>query len=52
MKILKQKKYWVEHFNDQKYVEIREKVLDSFQDLIFEEEPHKYYLHGKEIMCV
>ena len=52
MKILKQKKYWVEHFNDKKYVEIREKVVDSFQDLIFEEEPHKYYLHGKEIMCV
>lgn len=52
MKILKQKKYWVEHFNDKKYVEIREKVVDSFQDLIFEEEPHKYFLHGKEIMCV
>ena len=52
MKILKQKKYWVEHFNDEKYVEIRKRVLDSFQDLVFEEEPHKYYLHGKEMMCV
>lgn len=52
MKILKQKKYWIDHFNDQKYSEIREKILDSFKELIFEEGPHKYYLHGKEITCV
>lgn len=52
MKILKQKKYWVEHFNDEKYAQLREKILNSFKDLVFDEGPHKYYLHGKEITCV
>ena len=52
MKILKQKKYWVEHFNDEKYTQLREKILNSFKDLVFDEGPHKYYLHGKEITCV
>lgn len=52
MKILKQKKYWVEHFNDEKYTQLREKILSSFKDLVFDEGPHKYYLHGKEITCV
>ena len=52
MKFLKQKKYWVEHFNDEKYTQLREKILNSFKDLVFDEGPHKYYLHGKEITCV
>lgn len=52
MKVLKQKKYWVEHFNDKKYTQLREKILNSFKDLVFDEGPHKYYLHGKEITCV
>lgn len=52
MKVLKQKKYWVEHFNDKKYTQLREKILSSFKDLVFDEGPHKYYLHGKEITCV
>jgi len=52
MKVLKQKKYWVEHFNDEKYTQLREKILSSFKDLVFDEGPHKYYLHGKEITCV
>jgi len=52
MKKLKQKKFWVEHFNDKKYVKIREQILESFKDLEFDEGPHKYYLHGKEITCV
>ena len=32
MKILKQKKYWVEHFNDEKYTQLREKILNSFKE--------------------
>ena len=52
MKILKQKKYWLDHFNDEKYALMRDKIIDSFKELIFEEGPHKYYLHGKEITCV
>ena len=52
MKTLKQKKYWVEHFNDEKYVKLRTEIINSFKDLVFDEGPHKYYLHGKEITCV
>ena len=52
MKILKQKKYWIDHFNDEKYALMRDKIINSFKELIFEEGPHKYYLHGKEITCV
>ena len=32
--------------------EIREKILNSFKDLIFVEEGHKYFLHGKELQSV
>lgn len=35
-----------------KYQVMREKILNSFKDLIFVEEGHKYYLRGKEITCV
>ena len=49
---LYQKKFWVEHYNDPKYVKIRTNILESFKDLLFEEGPHKYYLNGKEMTCV
>lgn len=32
--------------------EIRHKILDTFKDLIFIEEGHKYYLNGKDIPSV
>lgn len=32
--------------------EIRKLVLETFKDLVFIEEGHKYYLHGKEIPSV
>lgn len=35
-----------------KYQEIRDKIINSFKDLIFVEEGHKYFLNGKEITCV
>lgn len=35
-----------------KYQEMREKILNSFKGLTFVEEGHKYYLDGKEMMCV
>lgn len=35
-----------------KYQAIREKVIDTFKELVFIEEGHKYFLHGKEITCV
>ena len=52
METIKQRKFLVEHYNDEKYVAIRSKIKDAFKDLIFDELPHKYYLHGKEITCV
>ena len=50
--ILKQRKYWLEHYHDEKYEVIRKNILESFKDLIFEEGPHKYYLNGVELDCV
>ena len=32
--------------------EIRNKILTEFKDLVFEEEPHKYYLNGVELPSV
>lgn len=52
METIKQRKFWVEHYNDEKYVAIRSKIKEAFKDLVFDELPHKYYLHGKEITCV
>lgn len=52
MEYIKQRKFWIDHYHDRKYDDMRNKILDSFKDLIFEEEPHKYFLHGKEITCV
>ena len=52
MTILKQKTYWVEHYHDEKYEVIRQNILQSFKDLVFDELPHKYYLNGVELDCV
>ena len=32
--------------------EIRNKILDEFKDLVFDEEPHKYYIGDKELPSV
>ena len=52
METIKQRKFWLEHYHDKKYEKIRNKIVESFKDLIFYEEPHKYYYHGREITCV
>jgi len=52
MKTLKQNKFWVEHFHEEKYEKIRKKIKTEFKDLIFDEIPHKYYLNGRELECV
>lgn len=52
MTILKQKIYWLEHYHDEKYEAIRQNILQSFKDLVFDELPHKYYLNGVELDCV
>lgn len=43
---------YIDFINDKKYQDIRNKILDAFKDLEFEEGPHKYYINGKEITCV
>jgi hypothetical protein len=43
---------WLKIINNEKYQSIRDKITTSFKDLIFDEEPHKYYLHGQEMQCV
>ena len=35
-----------------KYQEMRDLVRNSFKDLIFVEDGHRYYLNGQEMMCV
>lgn len=52
MEYIKQRKFWTDHYNDKKYSDIRNKIVDTFKELIFYEGPHKYFLHGKEITCV
>lgn len=46
------KKPWKEKFNLPELKAIRDKIQDSFKDLIFEEGPHQYYWHGKNIPSV
>lgn len=43
---------WSGIWNRDKYESFRNKILGTFSELEFEEGPHKYYLHGKEITCV
>jgi hypothetical protein len=43
---------WKGIWDRPKYQEFRNKILDTFNELVFDEEPHKYYLNGVEITCV
>lgn len=45
-------KKWEGLWNQPKYNEIRNKVLEEFKDLIFVDEGHRYYLHDKELTSV
>ena len=47
-----QKKVWLEEYNKEPYKSIRQKVLDTFKDLVFIEDGHKYFLGDRELMCV
>lgn len=54
-KILKPISYYVQNsslYQDSLYVDIRNKVVDSFKELKFEEEGHKYTLNGKNLIAV
>ena len=43
---------WRGIWNKPKYEEYRNRILNSFNELVFDEGPHKYYLNGVEITCV
>lgn len=51
-KILYNNGKWDGIWDQPKYQEIRNKIIEAFKDLTFVEEGHKYYLHGKEVTCV
>lgn len=43
---------WDGIWDKPKYQEMRDKIVNSFKGLTFVEEGHKYFLDGKEMMCV
>lgn len=52
MRILYNKDKWLDIYKLPKYEEIRKKILNTFNELIFIEDGHKYFLRGKEMECV
>lgn len=52
MRILRQKKYWIDHAFEEKYEAIREKIRTTFSGLIFKEDTHQYFYNGRELTCV
>jgi len=52
MRILYNKDKWIDIYKSPKYEEIRKKILDTFNELVFLEEGHKYFLREKEMECV
>lgn len=43
---------WLDIINDKKYQEIREKILTSFNDLVFIDEGHRYFVGDRELLSV
>ena len=43
---------WEGVMDNPKYQDIRTKILNSFNRLIFIEEGHKYFLDGVQMTCV
>lgn len=53
MPLRDESKYFVKVDNEPPEVtEIREKILNTFNELVFIDEGHKYYLHDEELMSV
>lgn len=50
--LLDNRNKWLDIVNNQKYVDMRNKILNSFNELVFIEDGHKYYLHDKELISV
>ena len=50
--ILYNKDKWLDIVNDEKYEKIREKILTSFNDLVFVDEGHRYFVGDRELQSV
>lgn len=51
-KILYNNNKWLNVWNDPKYNNIRDKILESFKDLKFFEDEHRYFIGDKELKSV
>lgn len=49
---LYQKEEWLKYAHQERFEVIRNKIYNEFSELIFDEEPHKYYLGEMELDCV
>ena len=43
---------WLDIWEKEKYKQIREKILNSFNDLVFVDEGHKYFVGDRELLSV
>lgn len=50
--ILYNKDKWLDIWNNKKYEEIRNKILNSFKDLVFVDEGHRYFVGDRELFSV
>lgn len=50
--ILYNKNKWLEVYKNEKYEKIRNTILSTFEDLVFVDEGHKYFINGKELLSV
>lgn len=52
MRVLYSNGKWDGIWDNPKYEEIRNKIKNTFSELVFIEEGHKYFLNGKQMTCV
>lgn len=52
MRVLYSNGKWDGIWDNPKYENIRNKIRNTFSELVFIEEGHKYFLHGKQMTCV
>lgn len=50
--ILYNKNKWLDIWDNEKYEEIRNKILNSFKDLVFVDEGHRYFVGDRELFSV
>ena len=43
---------WLDIINDTKYQKIRDKIQETFKDIVFYEDEHRYFVGDRELTCV